>query len=76
MSDPQFHRICNAPTPVAPFSHAVESDGWAFLTGQMPTDSDDDSKPLPDGENLDRRHRTRPRRARGNRHGATRLISL
>ena len=49
MSTPQFHRLSSAPTPVAPFSHAVESDGWVFLTGQMPTDPDDDSKPLPDG---------------------------
>ena len=28
--------IPGAPTPVAPFSHAVEVDGWVFLTGQMP----------------------------------------
>ncbi len=49
MSAPQFHLFGNAATPVAPFSHAVESDGWVFLTGQMPTDPDDDSKPLPDG---------------------------
>jgi len=32
---------------VAPFSHAVEVDGWCFVTGQMPTDPHDDSKPLP-----------------------------
>ncbi len=38
-----------APTPVAPFSHAVESDGFVFLTGQMPTDPQQDSKPLPVG---------------------------
>ncbi|HSO05857.1 MAG TPA: RidA family protein, partial [Pelomicrobium sp.] len=25
-----------APDPVAPFSHAVEADGWVFVTGQMP----------------------------------------
>lgn len=25
-----------APDTVAPFSHAVEVDGWIFLTGQMP----------------------------------------
>ena len=25
-----------APDPVAPFSHAVETDGWVYLTGQMP----------------------------------------
>lgn len=49
MSAPQFHLLSNAPTPVAPFSHAVECDGWIFLTGQMPTDPDDDSRPLPDG---------------------------
>jgi len=49
MSAPLFHLLSNAPTPVAPFSHAVESDGWVFLTGQMPTDPDDDSKALPNG---------------------------
>ena len=24
--------IAGAPAPVAPFSHAVEADGWVFLT--------------------------------------------
>nr|WP_284507217.1 RidA family protein [Caballeronia sp. ATUFL_M2_KS44] len=38
-----------APTPVGPFSHAAEADGWVFLTGQMPTHPDDNSAPLPDG---------------------------
>lgn len=46
---PLFHMIAGAPTPVAPFSHAVEADGWVFVTGQMPTDPNDDSAPLPDG---------------------------
>ena len=32
----QFHMIAGAPDPVAPFSHAVEADGWVFVTGQMP----------------------------------------
>jgi reactive intermediate/imine deaminase len=41
--------IQGAPTPVAPFSHAVEADGWVFVTGQMPTDPDDDDKPLAQG---------------------------
>ena len=36
MSEPLFHMIDGAPDPVAPFSHAVEQDGWVFLTGQMP----------------------------------------
>ena len=49
MSDPLFHMIASAPTPVAPFSHAVEVDGWVFLTGQMPTLPGDDSAPLPEG---------------------------
>jgi reactive intermediate/imine deaminase len=31
-----FHMVGSAPDPVAPFSHAVEADGWVFLTGQMP----------------------------------------
>ncbi len=46
---PQFFMIDAAPAPVATFSHAAEIDGWVFLTGQMPTDPDDDGKPLPDG---------------------------
>uniref|UniRef100_E6PK40 Putative endoribonuclease n=1 Tax=mine drainage metagenome TaxID=410659 RepID=E6PK40_9ZZZZ len=33
---PIFHMISGAPDPVAPFSHAVEADGWVFVTGQMP----------------------------------------
>ncbi len=49
MTSPVFHMIEAAPTPVAPFSHAVESDGFVFLTGQMPTDPQEDSKPLPVG---------------------------
>ncbi len=44
-----FHMVQGAPTPVAPFSHAVEVDGFVFLTGQMPTLPEDDAAPLPDG---------------------------
>ncbi len=33
---PTFHMIPGAPDPVAPFSHAVEIDGWVFVTGQLP----------------------------------------
>ena len=46
---PLFMMIPGAPQPVAPFSHAVEADGWAFITGQMPTWPDDDSRALPEG---------------------------
>ncbi len=49
MAGPIFHNFSTAPTHVAPFSHAVECDGWIQLTGQMPTDPDDDSKPLAEG---------------------------
>jgi 2-iminobutanoate/2-iminopropanoate deaminase len=43
------HLIASGPRPVAPFSHAVEADGWVFVTGQMPTDPDAPDAPLPEG---------------------------
>ncbi len=49
MTNPLFHMIATGPRPVAPFSHAVESDGWVFVTGQMPTDPAAPDAPLPDG---------------------------
>ena len=49
MPKPSFHMIDEAPQPVAPFSHAVETDGWIFLTGQMPTWPDDPDRALPEG---------------------------
>ena len=49
MSSLVYHNFEVAPKPVAPFSHAVESDGWIQLTGQMPTDPGDDIRPLPLG---------------------------
>ena len=50
MPDPKmlFHMIPGGPKPVAPFSHAVECDGWVFVTGQMP-DSPTSPGVLPDG---------------------------
>jgi reactive intermediate/imine deaminase len=32
----KFHMIAGGPKPVAPFSHAVETDSFVFVTGQMP----------------------------------------
>ena len=55
MTTPIFHNFENAPTHVAPFSHAVECDGWIQLTGQMPTDPNDDDQPLPTGIELQTR---------------------
>lgn len=46
---PIHHMIASGPRPVAPFSHAVEADGWVFVTGQMPTDPGDPNAPLPVG---------------------------
>lgn len=40
--------IAGGPRPVAPFSHAVETDGFVFVTGQMP-DTPDAPGQLPDG---------------------------
>ncbi len=45
---PLFHMVAGGPRPVAPFSHAVESDGWVFVTGQMP-DTPASPGDLPDG---------------------------
>lgn len=49
MSAPLFHMISGGPRPVAPFSHAVECNGWVLLTGQMPTDPAAPDAPLPAG---------------------------
>jgi len=40
--------IADGPKPVAPFSHAVETDGFVFITGQMP-DTPANPGVLPDG---------------------------
>ena len=49
MSLPIHHMIASGPRPVAPFSHAVEADGWVCVTGQMPTDPNAPDAPLPEG---------------------------
>jgi reactive intermediate/imine deaminase len=41
--------ISGAPDPVAPFSHAVECDGWVFVTGQMPFTDTSNESPYPEG---------------------------
>jgi 2-iminobutanoate/2-iminopropanoate deaminase len=46
---PIFHLLPDAPKPVAPYSHAVESGALVFVTGQLATDPDDDSLPIPPG---------------------------
>jgi len=49
MPGPIFHLLDAAPAPVAPYSHAVEVDGWVLLTGQIPTAPGDNGAPLPEG---------------------------
>jgi reactive intermediate/imine deaminase len=49
MSLPIFHMVKGAPEPVAPFSHAVETDGWIFITGQLPFAGASASAPYPEG---------------------------
>ena len=44
----KFHMISGGPKPVAPFSHAVETEGFVFVTGQMP-DTPQAPGVLPDG---------------------------
>ena len=46
---PIHHMIASGPRPVAPFSHAVEADGFVFVTGQMPTDPAAPDAPLAAG---------------------------
>lgn len=47
MSGTIFHIINDAPTAIGPFCHATEVDGWVFLTGQIPTDPNDDKAAIP-----------------------------
>ena len=49
MTAPTFHMIQGAPDPVAPFSHAVEADGWVFVTGQMPFTGTSKESAYPEG---------------------------
>lgn len=49
MSLPIYHLVAGLPKPVSPSSHAVEADGWVFLTGQFGRDLDAPDAPLPEG---------------------------
>jgi reactive intermediate/imine deaminase len=49
MRTPAFHMIEGAPDPVAPYSHAVEVDGWVFLAGQLPFPGGPSAAPCPEG---------------------------
>ena len=47
--DPIFRLLPDAPAPVTPYSHAVEAGPFVFVTGQLATDPDDDTTPIPHG---------------------------
>ena len=49
MTLPTHFMIKGAPDPVAPFSHAVEVDGWVFVTGQLPFTGASNAAPYPEG---------------------------
>jgi reactive intermediate/imine deaminase len=45
------HVVPNAspPPPSSLYSHAVQADGWLYVTGQLPTDPEDPAAPLRQG---------------------------
>ena len=43
MSGVRHHLLAGFPPSVSPSSHAVEANGFVFLTGQFPRDLDDPS---------------------------------
>lgn len=49
MDGPVFLTLADGPDRVAPFSHAVRCGPWLLVTGQMPTDPADNTRPLPEG---------------------------
>lgn len=49
MSEIKRYMIAGLPPSASPSSHAVEADGFVFLTGQFGRDLDDPSAPLPLG---------------------------
>jgi enamine deaminase RidA (YjgF/YER057c/UK114 family) len=44
-----FLMIGGAPNSVAPFIHAVETDDWVFMTGQLPFSGTSNISPYPEG---------------------------
>jgi 2-iminobutanoate/2-iminopropanoate deaminase len=45
------HHVSDAPPPPVgvKYHHATEADGWLYVTGQLPTDSQAPSAPFPSG---------------------------
>jgi 2-iminobutanoate/2-iminopropanoate deaminase len=51
VSDKIHHTVPRAspPPPSSRYAHAVEVQGWLYVTGQLPTDPDDPEAPLRSG---------------------------
>ena len=49
MTDVTHFVLGDGPKRVAPFSHAVRAGDFLFLTGQMPTDPNDNTRCVPGG---------------------------
>ena len=49
MTLPIYHLVAGLPKPVSPSSHAVEAEGWVFLTGSFPRDLANPDAPFPEG---------------------------
>lgn len=49
MSPPIYHNLEGFPKSMSPSSHAVEANGFVYLTGQFGRNLQDPSEPLPDG---------------------------
>lgn len=49
MGLPTRHILADFPPTVSPSSHAVEADGWVYLTGQLGRDLEDPAAALPGG---------------------------
>lgn len=51
MSVKVHHFVADAapPPPSSLYAHAVEAEGWLYVTGQLPTDPDDPAAPLREG---------------------------
>ncbi|HZP77859.1 MAG TPA: RidA family protein [Pseudolabrys sp.] len=52
MTFPSYHFIEGVAAPISPSCHAVELDGWVFLTGQIARDLANPDAPLPEGIEL------------------------
>ncbi|MCB1755404.1 MAG: RidA family protein [Gammaproteobacteria bacterium] len=44
----KHHLVDTAAPPASPYHHAVEANGWLYVTGQLPTDPKDPAASLPD----------------------------